>query len=692
MNQHEPTTRDRFQTGVRVLEEAVRDLGQDVGNLRQQLSALVGAVERLRPGTSPAEVVPGGPDAAAEEPPTPPVARASLPVRAAKKLLRLTLGSARRVWQASAPAMPALQGLELRLDRETVAAPPSLGVVVEAEPVAGREEELTRQRLGEARSEVALWNPSTGALAVRAAGSSAWSSSRALSSPEVLAALRSDLVLSLPRTSPPLAPELVEVLGWVAASEGVQLIQLVDEQVSRQGGRDLLLCARRLWNGFEAPVPAALAQAAQGSGPVFGKIVSRSSAPGFLLVASGSLGPGSRAHLRREGPYYLATRTASGWVRHRLRPLAAGSGPVTGSEPFPVMVVVTSPLAGGVEVWLGDLLGELVDAVRVVLLVATGPDPLTALRTAALRALGVSAYPLGGFLDQRLWPSVVVSMTRRLGARRVLHVGSGGPVLEELLKGEHGVEVVDLPLDESGCRVVAPETGRARPSVLLAPSAASRSSLDRSGGVTLRCLRLALPTPPPIPAEGRRDHVRASLGLPRDARLVLMVSDLLPVKRPEDFVALAHRLRDHEELRFLLVGEGPLAGAVLDLARYYALPRFTLEPPRLPLADLVVAADVVVSTAEAEPFPHALLQALAQRTPVVAPAVDDVAELLARAGERGAVVARAGDVDGLARAVIRLLAVGSGPAPPYADEDSRAETARQALRDELLGRAGRVAG
>ncbi len=54
--------------------------------------------------------------------------------------------------------------------------------------------------------------------------------------------------------------------------------------------------------------------------------------------------------------------------------------------------------------------------------------------------------------------------------------------------------------------------------------------------------------------------MRRDLGAPDDATLIVMVSDLITSKRPEDFLALAHRFRADDRFFFLLVGRGPLAG------------------------------------------------------------------------------------------------------------------------------------
>ncbi len=165
------------------------------------------------------------------------------------------------------------------------------------------------------------------------------------------------------------------------------------------------------------------------------------------------------------------------------------------------------------------------------------------------------------------------------------------------------------------------------------------------------------PPPPGIDIEAARRQAaavdrrsrRRELGVPDDALLVVMAADLVAGERPEDFVALAHRLRDDERFVFLLAGDGPLAAAVHDLAGLLASRRLLLRPPPAALPELLTAGDLYCSTAESHAFPDALLTALALGLPAVATAPEILEQ-----GPCGVAVQWPGDLEAFAEALRSL--------------------------------------
>jgi colanic acid/amylovoran biosynthesis glycosyltransferase len=112
-----------------------------------------------------------------------------------------------------------------------------------------------------------------------------------------------------------------------------------------------------------------------------------------------------------------------------------------------------------------------------------------------------------------------------------------------------------------------------------------------------------------------------------------------------------------------LVGEGPLRGAVEDLARRRGVLHrlhFTGRLPeeevaeRLDAADLAVLPSIVGRDGDTEGIPNALIEALASGVPAVSTRVSGIPELI-HDGETG-LLADPGDVDGLRRAIERSLA------------------------------------
>jgi glycosyltransferase involved in cell wall biosynthesis len=168
-----------------------------------------------------------------------------------------------------------------------------------------------------------------------------------------------------------------------------------------------------------------------------------------------------------------------------------------------------------------------------------------------------------------------------------------------------------------------------------------------------------------------RDLVRDRLGLPRDARVALMVARLAPPKDPLTFVRAGALLPLGPPLpRLLLVGDGPLMEPCLDLALESGLGDTLVCPGVIPdMRALLAAADALVLSTEYEGLPYVLLEGLAAGLPVVASDVPGCRALLG--GGRGRLVPP-GDATALARAIEEALDEGLGPSrlPPGYDLDS----------------------
>ncbi|HNX48626.1 MAG TPA: glycosyltransferase family 4 protein [Thermoanaerobaculaceae bacterium] len=170
-------------------------------------------------------------------------------------------------------------------------------------------------------------------------------------------------------------------------------------------------------------------------------------------------------------------------------------------------------------------------------------------------------------------------------------------------------------------------------------------SLIRSG-IDLRAFRQ--------PTGGGR--VRAELGIPDEAPLVVQVSCLKAQKAPERFVALAAALAPRfPEAHFLLVGDGELRGQIEAQRRAAGLAaRLHLPGWRRDIPAVLDAATVVTLTSRFEGLPRAIVEALAAGKPVAAMAVDGVLEIL-QDGVNGFAVPP-GDTGGLVDRVAELLA------------------------------------
>ncbi len=140
------------------------------------------------------------------------------------------------------------------------------------------------------------------------------------------------------------------------------------------------------------------------------------------------------------------------------------------------------------------------------------------------------------------------------------------------------------------------------------------------------------------------------------ATVALSVGRMVPDKDPVTLVrAFARVAPDFPQAQLWLVGEGPLLGAVQQLAQE-TLPRgsFRFIPPQADLRGLFGQSGLLVLSSRTEALPNVVLEAMAAGLPVAATAVGGVPELVAPA--RTGWLAPPGDPPALAAVISRLLA------------------------------------
>ena len=162
-----------------------------------------------------------------------------------------------------------------------------------------------------------------------------------------------------------------------------------------------------------------------------------------------------------------------------------------------------------------------------------------------------------------------------------------------------------------------------------------------------------LPNPaPPLPELPPRAELRRSFELDGDT---LAFAGRLTAQKSLD-VALAALARV-DGVTLLVAGEGDERAALERRTAELGLAgrvRFLGPQPRERVLELFRAADAAVLSSSWENFPHAVVEALAAGTPVLATATGGVAEVV-RDGENGLLVP-AGDADALAEAIRRYFA------------------------------------
>ena len=147
-------------------------------------------------------------------------------------------------------------------------------------------------------------------------------------------------------------------------------------------------------------------------------------------------------------------------------------------------------------------------------------------------------------------------------------------------------------------------------------------------------------------------------------RVVVGVGRLVPIKRPDRFLATARELPD---AAFAWIGDGPLAGRLAEQSP----PNVAWLGWRDDPAKWLAAADALLLPSKREGYPVAGIEASLVGTPTVGHDVPGVADLLAETGQGPGVPEREGAV-GLARA----LAASFDAERPALDGDVVAELAR----------------
>jgi glycosyltransferase involved in cell wall biosynthesis len=149
---------------------------------------------------------------------------------------------------------------------------------------------------------------------------------------------------------------------------------------------------------------------------------------------------------------------------------------------------------------------------------------------------------------------------------------------------------------------------------------------------------------------------RDALGL-GGKRVALVVSRLVPIKNVALAVdALGIAARDRADLRLIVVGDGPLRGALEARVAALGLTAHVKFAGRVPYEDVAPwyrSADLFVLPSEFDNSPNVALEAMASGLPVVATDVGGLRQYV-RHGVNGELVP-AGDSAALARSIVRYL-------------------------------------
>jgi glycosyltransferase involved in cell wall biosynthesis len=153
---------------------------------------------------------------------------------------------------------------------------------------------------------------------------------------------------------------------------------------------------------------------------------------------------------------------------------------------------------------------------------------------------------------------------------------------------------------------------------------------------------------------GQAAATRASLGIPAERKVILIVGRLSREKDHLTLLEAMNQMRSSIQTHLVIVGEGPERPRIEERIRRLNLEgQVTLTGQQASAEPYYGIADVAVLSSLSEGSPNALLEAMVSNLPVVATAVGGIPEIVAH--EESALLVRPGDSQAMSESMIRLL-------------------------------------
>src|SRR5436190_8481663 len=156
----------------------------------------------------------------------------------------------------------------------------------------------------------------------------------------------------------------------------------------------------------------------------------------------------------------------------------------------------------------------------------------------------------------------------------------------------------------------------------------------------------------PKPPRKGRAEVRRSVGIRESDFLLIHLSNLRPVKRVEDILAVVAELKHQRNVKLLVLAGDSFAPFRPLVKRLEIESRVIVKENVLDIENYLHAADAGLYASEKESFGMGVLETMSFGKPVVATRVGGVAEIVQ--DKRTGFLARLGDVKAMAAAVERL--------------------------------------
>lgn len=157
----------------------------------------------------------------------------------------------------------------------------------------------------------------------------------------------------------------------------------------------------------------------------------------------------------------------------------------------------------------------------------------------------------------------------------------------------------------------------------------------------------------PEPETRSISRIRACLELPENRIIIAFFGRLSEEKGAAVFVEIARALAPGQRFYFILTGEGPERGRVMELINRYELSASFYAPGFVEdVNPLMNAADIIVVPSLLDGMPLVVLESHAREKPVVASAVGSI-PVMVEDGETG-YLCEPGDVDAFVRRIVEL--------------------------------------
>lgn len=400
------------------LAAAVHDLAAQQRLLRRDLETILEMLDRSgNPPRGPESSISKPARNAASIRQLPPIGR-----RAARWLLRNTLGRARAAWSSADPSQPPV--LDIRCNGPEVEVPGPLGLVV-ADPGNLDGDLFDRQTLP---PQIVPQGATPESMAKKPSGARA----------------RSYHLLEAPAADFTMPHTCWELVSWALASEDLGFLEL-----RLAAGQRILLRATQKKNGR--------------SGNEVGK---RLSFP--RETNQRSLGPVLSSQYRpTERPEYYLRRNHRGAGHHLIGSLRAAESPAP-EPPGRELLLLDTPLTRGACEWCVDWMRAHGGARRWIVVSRVASDELQSRRLASFESLGTLYYPIADFLAPPVLGSALPCIARTYSVSAVTRLGSGPwPVSDRELLAEHiSCETHSSPVLRSWDLSDPPQLPMQRPCVL----------------------------------------------------------------------------------------------------------------------------------------------------------------------------------------------------------------------------------